>query len=149
MKQILKNWMLTIAIIGVGAFDLLADSSHVSNYLFTADGMHQQEVLLTLEIVKDEPSNNFLIIKKSADGLRLKTVAEFDLSQITGTTLVIADHLYENTPMQYYLVEVDARGEEVISTISYDPNQIEPADVILGSDDKLDSGDLLQDPHSM
>jgi hypothetical protein len=123
MNQIIKSSILLLALVSLSGLNLKADSSEVSNYLFSVDGMHQQEVLLILHLDKLDDDGFRYLIKRSEDGTNFRLVTQLLKVDLTSDTIVLADHLNTNTTTYYQLISVDKRGEQVISTISYDPDQ--------------------------
>lgn len=149
MKNTVATWILTIMMIFVG-FDAVADSSTSSNYIFTADGMHLQEVLLRLELLDQEQQDCYFLIKKSQDGINFRIIAEVEDIKLQNGVIIIADHLRANKMTHYQLVRVDANGENIVETTTFDPNAQEDGEgVMLGMSDKNNNTGDLGDPHDL
>lgn len=149
MKIKIINWILAIMLVHAGGGNLLADSSDVNNYTLTAQRMHDQEVLLKLQLDRISESDHYYLIKKSLNGVDYQTIFELDVDKINTNQIVFADHLPENVTIEYQLSKVGINGEEVISTATYDPE----ADIVPSTNSRVGlneyEGLSPGDPHSL
>lgn len=140
-----------LALLSLSGLNLKADSSQISNYLFSVDGMHQQEVLLILHLDSLDDDGFRYLIKRSEDGANFHLVTQLLKVDLATSTIVLADHINTNTMTYYQLISVDEGGEQVISTISYDPDQEleeatkpEPSPAYFGN-----AQSYMMDPHAI
>lgn len=149
MKIKIINWILAIILVYAGGGNLLADSSDVNNYTLTAQRMHDQEVLLKLQLDRISESDHYYLIKKTLNGVDYQTIFELEVDKINTNQIVFADHLPENVITEYQLSKVGINGEEVISTATYDPE----ADIVPSANSRVGlneyEGLSPGDPHSL
>ncbi|MBK8504375.1 MAG: hypothetical protein IPL46_20520 [Saprospiraceae bacterium] len=153
MKTIIhKNVILVVTIFSLITVTLMADSSKVSNSIFTVEEMHLQEVILQVRMDSLRTSGKLYIIRKSEDGIHYSTLTEMGDPAREVRTLVFADHVPVKVLTHYQLIAHDNGSEEVVATIVFDPEAPvidQSLNISVKEGEPGNSRTMLIDPHAI
>jgi hypothetical protein len=141
-----------ITTLSLATENLSADSSKVSNSIFTVEAMHLQEVVLQVRLDSLRNSTRLYSIRRSEDGIHFSTLVEIGDPAVELRVLVFADHVPDKMLTYYQLVAHDRSDEEVVATIVFDPEapvieQDMKISVKQGDTDHIRT--MLIDPHAI
>ena len=129
------------------SFPISADTTHYTNYVMSAEGIHQQEVLLTIRFAELTDKGVYMI-RKTYDGTTFDSVACMEVELLKSKIQVIVDHLNEEGEVSYQLSQITDQGETVISELIFVPHFSVKNDNLLGHTDKVKEN-VYGDPHAL